>query len=127
MPSEPTQDNTPHEGSLPAAETSAAPPAAAASAAEESVTYAETRTAPPAPRRRRGLLIAVAIVGAVVVLGATFGGGVLVGSFTHFDGQSMRQAHRAPGEGPQGERPGHGFAGPRGGQQDSDGSSYPVN
>ncbi|HEY8913068.1 hypothetical protein [Lacisediminihabitans sp.] len=142
MPSEPTPDSTP------TAETSAPPPAT-----EESVAAAQTSAAPPpadvetnsvppsaaqsapvagnppaqASRPRRGLVIAGAIVGAVVVLGATFGGGALVGSATHFDGPSMRQADRTHGNGPRGDRPDHGFMGPRGGQQGSNGRSNPGN
>ncbi|TXN31455.1 hypothetical protein [Lacisediminihabitans profunda] len=110
MPSEPTQDTTPDDQSAPSGQAG----------------YAGN---PPVQgsRPRRGLVLAGAIVGAVVVLGATFGGGVLVGSATHVDGPSMRQADRAPGNGQRGDRPDHGFMGPRGDQRGSNDGGYPGN
>ncbi|WP_394770923.1 hypothetical protein [Lacisediminihabitans sp.] len=136
MPSEPTQDNTPDnettassgtEDAAVTAETSAAPAAPAAPAPTATHPGYAASSPAPASRPRRGLVIAGAIVGAVVILGATFGGGVLVGSVTHHDGPSMRQADRAPGDGQRGDRPDHGFMGPRDGQQGSNGRGYPGN
>jgi hypothetical protein len=68
----------------------------------------EEAPAPVVERRRSGLAIAGAVVGAVVVAGALFGGGVLVG--THLPQGSQSQQF-----GPGGNRPQGGFPGRPGG------------
>jgi hypothetical protein len=86
----------------------------------ESGAAADPKPEPPAaPRSRRGLVIAGAIVGAVVVLGATFGGGVLVGSATADHGHRPMMQHGQPaaGSGPRGDSPWPGSQRDRNGQR----------
>jgi hypothetical protein len=83
---------------------------------------------PTAPRSRRGLILAGGIIAAVIVLGGTFGGGVLVGtSVSAHHGFSIAQ--RGPGGmGMQGGREtpdGAGFRGPSGRQPGSQQGGQP--
>lgn len=80
-----------------------------------------------APRRpQRGLVLAGAIVGAVLVLGSTFGGGILVGTLTGGHGglPGIWHEHRQ-GFGPQGRMPGFGEWGKDGGRQNGPGQNGP--
>ncbi len=60
-------------------------PAAAGPYVPQPGADAPARTAAGSPRPKRGLLLTGGIVAAVVVLGGTFGGGLLVGSSLHSD------------------------------------------
>jgi hypothetical protein len=86
---EPTLDNTELDSTAAPIEAADAPaaPAPAASSAPTPVT---------SHRSRRGLVLAGSIVAAVIVLGGTFGGGVLVGTSVTGN-HGISDAQRGPG------------------------------
>jgi hypothetical protein len=133
MPDDTKPDETPAsaapEGTTPvAAEPLAAPPPPTTPAPAPTSPVAAAATG-PAPRSRRGLVLAGAIVGAVVVLAATFGGGVLVGSaFAGHGGRpAFQQGHQANGYGPRGDFGAPGGQGFRDRQGNGDSNGSPGN
>ncbi len=105
-----------------AAEEAPHAPAPTASPATVPVSAAPARTAPS----RRGLVLAGSIVAAVIVLGETFGGGVLVGTSlgSNHGVTDARQAHGGAGfQGGPGRAGGPGREGGAGSQDSTNGGS----